>query len=129
MSIEYEYEQESNLIRTAIIGTLTSEDILSYAKGVMTDNEIKAGFIEIVDMNRVTDLLIRYSDILKLKEAFDQWHSNKHSISIFYTPNDLSSGISEFMRPLFYQMGLTVHFCKTKKQVAKIQNLVELESP
>ena len=47
MSIDYEYEQESNLIRTTVIGALTSEDILRLAKEVVADNEIKEGFIEI----------------------------------------------------------------------------------
>lgn len=127
MSIDYKYDPVLNLIRTTIVGVLTTGEIAEHAKKVSKDNEIKDGFSEIVDMKSADDLVATFSDRLKLIYAFSQWKARNHTISIFYTPNKLSTEVTEFMLPLVRHAGIAVHAAKTEQKVSELMAIIKSE--
>ena len=128
MSIDYKYDPLLNLVRTTVIGVFTTEDIIEHAKKISEDVTIKDSFSEIVDMNSAVDLVAKFSDRLNMNDAFSQWRAHGHIISIFYTPNELSTDITEFMLPLVRSSGLSVHTSKTEQQSSELLKIINLEN-
>ena len=120
MSIGYKYDPSLNLIRTTVIGALTANKILE-------GNEFKGGVIEIVDMTSVIDFVAKFSDGPKLNDVLSKWRDHGHAISIFYTPNQLSADVTEFMLPLVRHAGLSVHTAKTEQRISDLITIIRSE--
>jgi len=125
MTVHYEIEEKTNIIRTYVKGILTSADILEHVERLLADEALKDNFIEIVDLSEVVDVSITFSDLSKLKPIFSEWVKRGHSISIFYVPTPLGNEFKVFMSPIFQASGLNIQFCKTKENIEKTLKIIE----
>ena len=63
MPISYKYFPDSNTIQAKASGVIATKDLGDYVNSILEDAEITPGFIEIVDFEDVSDLVVTYSDM------------------------------------------------------------------
>jgi hypothetical protein len=100
MAITYTYDQSENLVLVKAKGVISIQDIIKYRDKVSEDLNIKAGFIEIIDMSKSTDLQISYISSRVLTKAWGIWKHKSHKGSIMYTPTEMTFGIMRMMKSL-----------------------------
>lgn len=100
MAIAYTFDQSENLVFAEAQGAISIQELINYKEIVLNDYNIKNGFIEIVDLSKVTDLEITYSSAEKLTRNWDKWKQKSHIGSIMYAPTDLTYGILRMMQNL-----------------------------
>jgi len=100
MAITYTYDQTKNLVLVKAKGVISLQDIIKHQEKVSEDLNIKAGFIEIIDMSESTDLQISYISSQTLIGAWGKWKHKSHKGSIMYAPTDIAFGIMRMMKTL-----------------------------
>ena len=100
MAITYAYAQSENLVLTEAKGVISIQEMSIYADNVFKDQNIKTGFIEVVDLSGATDLQVSYISAQQLTKSWDKWQQKSHKGSIIYAPTDLAFGIVRMMQTL-----------------------------
>lgn len=100
MAIKYTYDQSENLVLVKAKGVISIRDIIKYMEKVSEDLNIKAGFIEIIDMSESTDLQISYISSQTLTREWGKWKHKSHKGSIMYAPTEVAFGIMRMMKTL-----------------------------
>lgn len=116
MPIQYKYDIEKNLVRSYADGVVTSNDIFEYFKDIFEDKAIASGFVEVADLNDVTDFVISHSDINKIAMLAPKWKQKGHEATLFCTFNKKSEEVSSMMIPLFQKADLLLFICKSEEE-------------
>lgn len=124
MTIKYEYNKDLNLLSVKVIDIITSGDILGYFNDLLDECAFSPGIIEVVDLNDVSDFILKFSDLEKIKLASEIFVSKGHRATLIYANSVLSKNIANIMMPLFQSVKFPVHLCTTDVEIEKYKNLL-----
>ena len=116
MPIEYSYDDEEKEILCLVSGTLTSGEIVEYFGKIISDKRIK-DFYEIVNLSEVNDLVVRYSDLGKLRKQSKIWKGNGHKFTFFLTPTETSKGIVDLLTPVLRSADIFTYICSKEDEL------------
>ena len=101
MPIRYEYDQDQNIVNTYPYGELTTLEIADYFIEMIKDDEIRIGFIELVNFENVENFLISYNEAEKIIKAYNALNEVKNvRATIFITERDFHYGMAHMLQTL-----------------------------
>jgi hypothetical protein len=98
MPVDYVYREDDNLVNTTASGVVTLTEILQYIESVLSNPQIRKGYVEIVDLDRIDDIELTYKN---LRTFPDLW---KKSIEkgcvgiIIIAQSDLAFGLMRMLQ-------------------------------
>ena len=98
MPITYQYESNSKTIRAKATETVTIKEILDYVSNITEDVTIESGFVEVVDMELVKDLVVTYSELEPFPNIWGKYMKKGCKGNVIYAPTDLSYGTIRMMQ-------------------------------
>ncbi len=116
MAISYRYDIDNNIMWAAVTDTLTTEDMVTHIDRLLDKDVNRQGLIEIIDMDHVEDVMIRYSDLLRIRKTTALLAEQGHRISIFFSGANRGKEILQLMGPIFNQINLIVHICDNRDE-------------
>lgn len=102
MPITYEYETAPRIIRAKVTGLLTTDDLLNYLKSITEDTAIKTGFIEFIDFEKVSDLVISYVGSTQFPYMWENYMKKGCKAVLVYAPTDLGYGTVRMLRTVIF---------------------------
>lgn len=90
MTIAYQYNADTNIVDTTFTGIVSAKELLEYLNGVLADEFVKPDFIEIVNMEAVQGLKVRYSETSPFEDIWSKFRDKGCAATIIYAPNDKS---------------------------------------
>ena len=130
MPFAYQYDAGSNVVRARLSGEINMAELVSYLSQVLGDEDIRSGFIEVVDFECVEDLTIRYSSVGPLRGIWKQYLQKGCTATIAYAPTDISYGTCRMMQTIigFDVEDITENFVvvRTKEEIE--EKLLELRA-
>ena len=98
MPITYQYESDANIVRAKATESITTKEILDYVSNITEDVTIESGFVEVVDMELVKDLVVTYSELEPFPNIWEKYMEKGCKGSVIYAPTDLSYGTIRMMQ-------------------------------
>ena len=98
MPITYQYESDANIVRAKATESITTKEILDYVTNITEDVTIESGFVEVVDMELVKDLVVTYSELGPFPNIWEKYMEKGCKGSVIYAPTDLSYGTIRMMQ-------------------------------
>ena len=96
----YQYEAEPKFIRVKATGIVTTKEMLEYVSSVIEDAKIEKNFIEIVDMQHVSDLIVTYSELKPFQRMWEKYVEKGCRAVVCYAPTDLSYGTVRMIKSI-----------------------------
>ncbi len=87
MPIYYSYDEKSNLVHSFAMSDCASSEFVENIKNIAQCNDINDGYVELVDLEQVSELNIAPDELKQLKDAFNECKNNGCKRIIFYQPN------------------------------------------
>ncbi|MHC4884591.1 MAG: hypothetical protein ACYTGH_05845 [Planctomycetota bacterium] len=117
MPISFHYDRTPRIIHTVVTGCCDAADLHDYLGLVRVNQEVEAGFIEILDLEGAERLRINFAacnDLLSnyRKLQLDQGYAG----SVIYAPKDLQYGIARMLATTF-DRHLPVHVTRSRAEV------------
>lgn len=116
MPISYTFSLDSCIVYSKAEGVLTLEDLLHYLESVVGDARITEGFVELVDIERVTDFRVSYSDTSPFAPIWKRYLEKGCRGTVVYAPGDQAFGVTRMVRgTLGHQLdGSEIEFVVTR---------------
>ena len=129
MPISYTFDKNRGLIITKVSGELNISITQDYFERLAKDKNCPGEAIEIVDFSGVTDFSIRYGEMRKITEAYQNTKSTRNIRStIFNCTSDLSYGIARMLKTL-HEIANEKHIVTiTRSPEELIESIKELRS-
>ena len=122
MAISYHYDRDKNIMWSRVTGTLTTESMIVHIDRLLQSDARLQGLIEMIDMSGVHDAVIRYEDLLTVREKTRLLTDSGHKISIVFSNNPRGREILQIMGPIFNQISVTVHICDGPEEALAYAN-------
>ena len=103
--ITYESAPGPNLVRARAGGMIRVADLLEYVRGIVEDDTIEPGFVEIVDFDPVEDLTISYSEMAPLPHIWKRYLAKGVRATILYAPSDAAYGVCHMFQSVIEPEG------------------------
>lgn len=103
--ITYEYDSGPNLVRARAEGRIRVADLLGYVRGIVEDDAIQPGFVEIVDFEPVEDLTVSYSEMAPLPHIWKRYLAKGVRATILYAPSDAAYGVCHMFQSVIEPEG------------------------
>jgi hypothetical protein len=101
MPLRYEYDQDQNIVNTYPYDELSTLEIADYFIEMIKDDEIRMGFIELVNFENVENFLISYNEAEKIIKAYNALNELKNiRATIFIAERDLHYGMARMLQTL-----------------------------
>ena len=84
MPIKYDYDKNKNIVYSYPSGLISMSDISEYFKKLVEDSNVQSDFIEVANLDGVTEFKFSYSDALRLPNLFADV-KNKKIIRVQYS--------------------------------------------
>ena len=98
----YEYDPVNSIIHLHATGILVASDPINYFKRIDNDPVFQPPAEELVYLVGLDDITWRYSDIFRIREAFESYnHGSKISSGKFIVDSDLSYGMARMVIAIF----------------------------
>ncbi|GAA5316313.1 MAG: hypothetical protein AseanaTS_15170 [Candidatus Pelagadaptatus aseana] len=114
MPIAYEYFEDANILELKVTGELKSREIVDYFQLLLDGDFLREGFIEIVDLNGVTDFVLRFTDLEKIQQLTGQFQKAGQKATLMCCYNQRARGVSAMMNPLYLSAKFTFLICETE---------------
>ena len=109
MPISYTYDSNRNLILTEAKGSIQAEEILEYFEKVGKTNNLRPGFVEVVDMTSAIVVYTSFSSNKKvLKKAREELSNNGCLGTVLYSPGKLMFSIALAMKRVMDKGGYSI---------------------
>jgi hypothetical protein len=103
--IAYVYDAKQNLVRARAEGRLSISELLAYVRGVVEDESIRPGFVEIVDFEPVDDMTISYSELSPLPQIWKKYQEKGVRATILYAPGEVAYGVCNMFQSVIEPEG------------------------
>jgi hypothetical protein len=101
LPLRYKYDQDQNIVNTYPYGKLSTFEIADYFKEMIKDDEIRIGFIEVVNFKDVENFLISYNEAENILKEYNALNDKKNvRATIFIAERDLHYGMSSMLQAL-----------------------------
>jgi hypothetical protein len=81
-------------------GVIKIEEVLNYIERVIKDKTIKSGFIEIVNFEKVEDLVLSFDQMSPFSEIWEKYHKKGCKALLMFSPKNLDYGISRMVQAI-----------------------------
>jgi hypothetical protein len=122
MPITYQYEPDTKIIRAKATGTITTKEMLDYVTNITEDITIEKGFIEVVDFQTVSDLVVTYSELAPFPDTWERYMEKGCKATVIFAPTDLCYGTFRMLQTV---LSLRAESSKDKFAVARSKNELE----
>ena len=93
MAVTHTYEPDTNRIIMQASGTLTVPQLEVYLAEVLGNEDIRDGFVELVDLTEVEDLAFKFSETAVFEPIWRQYVAKGVKRTIVLAPTDVAFGI------------------------------------
>ena len=93
MPMSHTYDSEQNLVLVKGHGVITIKDVHAHTRGIIDNDAVRSGFIEVGDFEEVEDLIITYSDLSPFRDIWQEYMAKGCRGVLVYTPTNVSYGI------------------------------------
>ena len=101
MPIRYDYDQGQNIVNTYPYGELKTLEIADYFKEMIKDDEIRIGFIELVNFENVENFRFSYDEAENILKAYNALNDEKKvKATVFIAERDMHYGMSRMLQTL-----------------------------
>lgn len=114
MTIKYQYDKDNNLLTLNFFDVLKSDEIVTYFSELLDKNIVDRGFIEVVDLNDVTDLTLTYFDLERLYQISKKLNKIGHKVTLICAYTEKSKKIAAMMLPIFQNINFSFHISNYK---------------
>lgn len=125
MPIEFEYNSAKNTLDLKVTGILKSSEIIDYFQKLLEGEFLENGFMEIVDLNKTTDFLLRYTDLEIIEDLTKKLNNIGQKATIMCGYNEVSKGISSMMLPLYQRADFTFFICESESELRTFMKSLE----
>ena len=130
MAITYQYDKSSCVVQSIATGVITVQEILKYLVKVLEDSQIDRSFIEVVDFEGISNLVISYNDLSPFRDMWEKYKQKGCAATILYAPTDLAYGSFRMLQTVIEMYGLNDKekfiIVRTK---AELQEQIEANMP
>lgn len=98
MPIPHHYDTEQNLITATPRGTVTARDFSAYVKAILADESIRAGFVEIIDLEQTEDVVASFRELFEFRELWERYLAKGCRATLIHAPTPLSYGVFRMFR-------------------------------
>ena len=122
MPIEYDYDQNLNIVHTHPFGNVSTADIVNYFERIASDDRISDGFMEIVHFQSVDDFTFSSDQLPNVALAFNAIREIKGvNKSVFIGTSDMHYGIGRMFQAFmeFHCPGHVVHVVRSEEEARK----------
>lgn len=123
MPIEYDYDQDLNIVHSHPFGNISTNDIVTYFNDIAGDDRISNGFIEIVHFEKVEDFTFSSDQVANIAMAFNEIREKKEvSSTVFIGTSDMHYGIGRMFQAFidFHCPGHVVHVVRNEEEARKV---------
>ena len=92
MPITYQYESGANIIHAKATEIVTTKEILNYVTNIIEDVTIENGFVEVLDLEFVKDLVVRYSELEPFPNIWGKYMEKGCKGNVIYAPTEFCYG-------------------------------------
>jgi len=122
MPIKYDYDKDKNIVYSYPSGLISMSDITEYFNKLVEDPNVENGFIEIANLNEVTEFKISYKEALQLPNSFAEVKYKKnHKGTILIGKNDSQFGMARMMS-IISENESTVRVVRSQEDAEKVVN-------
>jgi hypothetical protein len=122
MPIRYDYDPKKNIVYSYPSGLVTISDLSEYFNKLAEDQSVESDFIEIADLDEVTEFKFSYSDALQLPNLFAEVKSKKnHQGTVLIGEKDFQFGMARMMS-IISENDLTICVVRSKEDAEKEVN-------
>lgn len=125
MPIDFEYNSAKNTLDLKVTGILKSSEIIDYFQKLLEGEFLEDGFMEIVDLNKTTDFLLRYTDLEIIEDLTKKLNNIGQKATIMCGYNEVSKGISSMMLPLYQRADFTFFICESESELRTFMKSLE----
>ena len=122
MPIEYDFDQNLNILHSHPFGNISTTDIVTYFERVAGDDRISNGFIEVVHFGKVEDFTFSSEQAANIAMAFNEIREKKGvSSTVFIGTSDMHYGIGRMFQAFidFHCQGHGVHVVRNEEEARK----------
>ena len=107
MAIEYDYNQEDNMVFFSPVGVLEADAVKDYFTRLLNSETIQNGFIEVVDLAGVDDFRIDFSDCIELSKLFKKLKiEKKYCGAVVYAESSMVKSIAKLLLSVLKLSGI-----------------------
>jgi hypothetical protein len=92
MPITYQYEADSKIVRAKAPELLTTKALIDFLTSIVKDIEIENGFVEVMDLELVRDLVITYSELSPFPYIWEKYMKKGCEAVVIFAPTAVSYG-------------------------------------
>ena len=100
MSIPYDYDKKQNLVRWALRGVFTMDMLREYLEGVLEDDTIQPGFVEIAVFDGLEEVDSSYDDLRGLTIYWKRYIAKGCAGTILLAPTNLEFGLARMIQQI-----------------------------
>ncbi len=124
MPIKYDYDKNKNIVYSYPSGLISMSDITEYFNKLVEDPNVESDFIEIANLNEVTEFKFSYKDALQLPNLFAGVKNKKnHKGTILIGKKDFQFGMARMMS-IISENDLTIRVVRSQEDAEKEVNIL-----
>ena len=123
MPLKYKYDQDQNIVNTYPYGELSILKIASYFEEMIKDDEIRFGFIEVVNFKNVENFSFSYNEAESILKAYNALNDEKNvRATIFIAEKDMHYGMARMLQTLheINNSGDNMFVVRTEEEAKKL---------
>ncbi len=119
MLIKYDYDKDKKIVYSYPSGLISMSDIAEYFNKLVEDPNVGSDFIEIANLNEVTEFKFSYKEALQLPDLFAGVKNNKnHKGTILIGQKDFQYGMARMMS-IISENDLTIRVVRSQEDAEK----------
>jgi len=124
MPIKYDNDKNKNIVYSYPSGLISMSEITEYFNKLVKDPNVGSDFIEIANLNEVTEFKFSYKEALQLPNLFAEIKNKKnHKGTILIGKKDFQFGMARMMS-IISENDLTVRVVRSQEDAEKEVNLL-----
>ena len=98
LAVSFTYEDENNLLWIRMSGVVTPDVADEYTEFMEANDDVRPGYIEVVDFTDATDFELSYQSIRRVTDVLSELKDKRgYSGTVMIAPNDFSFGIGRMV--------------------------------
>jgi len=123
MPIEYDYDQDLNIVYSHPFGNVSTAEIVAYFKDIAGDDRISDGFLEVVRLEKVEDFTFSSDQAANIAVAFNEIREKRGvSSTVFIGTSDMQYGVGRMFQAFmdYHCPGHDVHVVHSEEEAREV---------
>ena len=128
MSIEYTYDEGSNVVHSYLNGVVQVQDLENFVRRLLDDEKIQKGFIEVAHLDDMRLYKFAFTEAVDLPPLFNRLIKERgYAGSIFLVKSQYQYGMTRMFSALGENTGLTLRIARQDEEIPRL--LQEIREP